>query len=244
MVDVNTNWKAQFAATTEETVRSGVQAIQLVSGTLEKPDREAGKSFDGKPAKDQVVLKLSNAQILRVDKGAMEPELKDDIFTLWLSYALPGQHPTKQSKFAQTIMKSAEQLWEKRGQKGKGWLDLVGTQVTMERKPWEYSISVEAPAVDGETPTGDEKPKKERKKEAVDAYFFVENADAEPEDIIGDIRDRLVVGQKKAMVLRNLTMDAVAKRYPGYKHTLTTDEAKFNETFGVLLSDEGIYVKA
>lgn len=241
-MDTTNNWKKDFIGTSEEAVRSGFQAVQLVTGTLAIPVKSAGQSFDGKAAKDQVQITLENAQVLRMDKGVPEPELKEDKFTIWVPYALPGQTPNKSSKFSQTLMKSAEALWEARGKKGLGWLDLVGAQVTLERREWTYTVSRAAPTDEAKAEDGD-KAKKVTEKGKSDAYFFVENQGAEPDDVIGYLRKEIIVGKAKTTVLREFNMNPTAKRHPEFKMMFINEPAKFMETFNVTLNAEGTFVE-
>ncbi len=230
------DWKAQFLNDPKELPRSGISAIKKIFGHLEIPDLLPGKDWgDGKAVKQSCLLKLTNAKILEIDKGAKMPELEDDTFKIYIPYAPKDELPDPKSRFAKTIMKSAKDLWKARGQPDKGWLDLIGTDVTLERRPMDWTIT--------EKPT-EEGGEKKKVTGSTDAYYFVENLNvvSDPVDIKKYIRDTLVIGKKKSLIKRNLTMDAMAKRHPEYMQAV--NDGTFEELMGVKLDENGVYQEA
>ena len=241
------NWRDQFINTEDEVVRTGFDAIKKITGILQPPKRIPGtKSFDGKPPKDQLLLTLTAAQILEIDKGAKMPELEDDEWHKYFTWAAKGEQPTKGSTVAKSLIRSAEQLWKARGQTGKGWLDFVGQQVTLERRSLEWVLSEKPSKTDDGDGEGLANPdtKKNVRTGKSDAWYFVENENAEPTDVLADIRDRLVIGQKAFQVQRGLVMDAVAKRHPELKEMFNRKDGTFEDALGVCLDENGVYVKA
>ena len=209
---------------TEEATEGGLRAVEKVEGILESPRREAskfkeGESKFGKP-KDQLVVKLSDAVILRMKAGESEPELKDDTFTVWYGYAEPGKlQPHKNTFVVKGFMKSAEDLWKARGFKDaqgnatKGWKDLIGQRVVMEKCAIE--LFQRAPA------------KGEESKVAADGkvhflqtqFVFVEGSPEDSTPIEEHIRG-LIVGLNPQAALRKVLMDSRAKREVKWKNAI------------------------
>jgi len=187
---------------------SGLNAIVEIEGDLQPLKREPGKKFEGdnpdKVVNDQVKVTLTNAVVREMDEGVAEPELKDDTWNHWITYAPPGiLEPSKKGKFTQVFAKSAEKLWEDRGEPGKGWRDLVGTRVVLRRTTRKYKI-------EGETV------------ESV-CYVFVEGEE-NPEDIDAHVA-KLIDGKDPATAVRLVMMDSKAKRDPKYKEALKARQA-------------------
>jgi hypothetical protein len=230
---VESDWRTKFINSPEEASRSGMGAIKLVTGTMAPPDRKPGKFADSNGKfKDQLTITLENAQVLEMDKGKPAPELEDDKWHCYMPYALPNEDPDKNAKVTKTIIRSAKELWKKRGQPDKGWLDLVGQQVTIERRDYEWSIS-QKPAEEGG----------ERKKESgtSDAYYFVENKAADPEDLKAYVK-ALILGKKKGIAFRDLNGDAVVSRHPEFKEAF--QRGTIGDLLGVKLDEAGIYQPA
>jgi hypothetical protein len=144
-----------------------------------------------------------------------EPELKDDEWRTWYTYAPPGQvEPSKQSKFVRAFQKSAEKLWAARGEPEKGWRDLVGTRVVMRKIPLKYKI-------EGETIE-------------TYAYGFVEG-DENPVDLDAHVA-ALIKGKDRGTALRDVMMDSKAKREPKYKEAI-----KLGQTVAGMELKDGVY---
>uniref|UniRef100_A0A6M3L8H6 Uncharacterized protein n=1 Tax=viral metagenome TaxID=1070528 RepID=A0A6M3L8H6_9ZZZZ len=187
----------------EQAVSSGLTAILEIEGNLEPLKRVPGKRFDtdaeDKVVKDQIELKLTDAIIREMEGSQPEPELKDDEWRTWYTYAPPGHNePSKQSKFTRVFTKSAEKLWADRKEPDKGWRDLVGTRVVLRKTPLKYKI-------EGETIE-------------TFAYGFIEGDD-QPQDLDSHVAG-LIEGKDKATALRAIMMDSKAKRDPAYKEAV------------------------
>jgi hypothetical protein len=189
-----------IVGSSKQAVSSGLNAILEVEGMLQPLKRVPGKKFEGaaedKVVQDQVEVSLTEAVIREMEGSIAEPELKDDTFKTWINYAPPGQlEPSKQGKFNQVFMKSAEKLWADRGEPDKGWRDLVSTRVVLRKQLRKYKI-------DGNP---------------VDSYCFgfIEGKE-NPVDIDAHVA-KLIEGKDKASAVREIMMDSKAKRDPKYK---------------------------
>jgi hypothetical protein len=196
---------------------SGLRAILKIRGRLQAPERVAGKSFagdegkaeKGKAVKDQLKFKLTEAEILEMVPGQDEPELKDDTFTIWLGFALPGHNDASpQSAYKRAWCKSAEELNKKMGRidevtkKPFGWKKFVDEIVTLEYKDIKWKI-------DNET-------------KVTKTWYFVED-DATPIDLDAHVA-KLIDGCDPATALRNVVGDAKAKRDPKYKEAIKLEQ--------------------
>jgi len=187
----------------EQAVSSGLSAILEIEGDLQPLKRTPGRRFDtdseDKVVKDQIELKLTDAIIREMEGSQPEPELKDDEWRTWYTYAPPGHNePSKQSKFTRVFTKSAEKLWADRKEPDKGWRDLVGTRVVLRKQELKYKI-------EGETIVAF-------------AYGFIEG-DSEPQNLDDHVAS-LIEGKDKATALRAVMMDSKAKRDPKYKEAI------------------------
>ena len=178
----------------------GFKAVQKVTGLLNPLKRKESNftneddSGNKVPAKDQIEIALDDAIILEMLDNQPIPELKEDRFVDWMTYAKRGEDPTKQSIFVRGFCKSAEKLWEGRGQVDKGWRELVGEIVTLEKQPVKYTFN-----------KGTEK----EKTEAFPCWHFVENEDS----TIGldEYVAKIVGGKTPQIAARDLMMDARTK---------------------------------
>jgi len=184
----------QIISRSSEAVSSGLSAILEVEGTLQPLKRVAGKKFDEESdavPKDQIQVTLEDAVIREMEGTQPEPELKDDKFTTWITYAPPGQlEPSKQSKFNRVFVKSAEKLWADRGETDKGWRELVGERVVMRKQTMKWKI-------EGETIEGF-------------CFGFVEGGDTVPD--FDEYVAQLLEGEDKSTALRKFMQDNKVKR--------------------------------
>lgn len=198
-----------------EAVESGLKAITKVEGNLEQPTREKG-SF----GKDQFQFKLSEAVVLAMLEDQEIPELKDDEFTGWITYAKPGAEPTPQGIFTRGWCKSAEKLQATQGNENGGWRDFIEQRVTLERLPVVYKQKVED----------------EMKEVEFLTWQFVEGGE---EDTVGidDHIKTLVVGKNEGAAKRSLLIDSKAKRHPEFKAAL--EEGTLAELLGLEVDEDG-----
>lgn len=100
---------------TGEASKGAFQGIRKVQGRLTSIKRIPSRfetTFDGKgEPSDQVEITLEDAAILVMDEGEPEPELRDDAFTFWLTYAQPGKpKPHKNTFYVKGFLASGEAL--------------------------------------------------------------------------------------------------------------------------------------
>ena len=194
----------------DEASKGGFQAIRRVTGTLASVKRVASKftQTDDRVPKDQAEVVLDDAEILEMDVGEPEPELKEGRFTYWMNYALPGKEKAHQNTFyVRGFLKSAEALAKERGIPNGGLNDLMGTAITLERK----EIVLFKRKVEGSD---------EKEEITQENLVFATDSDADAGvDITEHVRG-LVVGLNEKAALRNLLMDSKAKRHPEYKDAL------------------------
>ncbi len=212
---------------------SGLRAIVEIEGLLQMPVRQAGKLFEGDPpdkvVKDQLKVQLTEAAIREMLPGVEEPELKDDTFTFWLSYALPGhQDASPQSAYKRGFCKSAEAINQKRGNmdaatgKPMGWKSLVGQRVVMRQTPISWKIS--------DPDTGEKKETKSK------TWTFVDDSST-PADLDAIVAG-LIAGKDKSEAMRIVVMDSKVKRDPKYKEAIKAGQS----VAGMELVD-GVYKK-
>ncbi len=198
---------------------SGFGAILKVRGRFDSmvlEDGDYGKQAKG-TLKDAVVIQMIADQ---------EPvELTDGSFTFYVGYAAKGKiEPTPQSQWRRHFTKSAEALFEKRGEKGKGWRDLVDTEVTIVRV-----FDKEREIKDRET--GEKKKVTPKSWEFVDEVETAESIDAHV--------SKLIKGLNKQAALRAVMADARAKKEPRFKDAVKAGA----DIAGMTIKDE-IYVEA
>ena len=229
--------RTAFIGKSSQAVRSGLDAIKKWSGTFEPPVMQPGKDFGNGPSKRTALLKWTNVQILEMDKGVNPPRLDDDVLIRYMTYAPENELPKKTSTFVKSIMKSAEDLWKKKGEKDKDWIDCVGQVTIMERREYPYKISSK-PTADGESSGGQEK-----SGESI-GYAFIGIGLDSPEvgDPIGEFRKILLDNTKKS-ILRPLSQNPIARQHTEWKELYSLDNGSFEQLFSVKLGDNEHYVE-
>lgn len=219
-----------------EATKGGFQAILKIEGVLQPTKRVKSRfetGFGGKPAPDQAEIVLEEAVILKMEEGEPEPELKDDKFTTWMTYAQPGKvKPNVNTFFVKHFMKSGEELDAKRrgvepkdGQLG----NLHYTRVVLER---QNRFLFKRPKEGGAEGEYDETWK-------VD-FVFVDDTAGDSVDIKEHIK-KLVLGKTAPAAKRDLIMDSRAKQHSEYRTAL--DDGTLAELLGLEVRDGKFAVK-
>lgn len=212
-----------------EATSGGFRAVLVVEGNFVEAKRIPSDftKDDGSSANDQARVTLEEAVILKVKEGETEPELRDDKFTVYYGYAPQGRaQPHKNTFFVRGFQLSAEELWAKRGEKSKGWKDLLGSRVTMEQKS---VMLFKRP------PKGDEEAEEDGKVHVYSENFvFVEGDAVSVGDLDEHVRNK-VVGLNEQAALRALLLDNRVKRHTKYKEAL--DNGTLAEMLGLDLVD-------
>lgn len=208
---------------TTEATASGMKAIQKFEGTFSKADRVAGNYGD-----DQVQLEFEDVVILEMSGNEPAPDLAEDKLTWWMSYAAPNQSPKKTKFVVKGLMKSAEALWESRGVKDKGWLDLIGERVVMEQQEVEL-FKKKNPD------TGELEPVCQ-----TNLVFALDGA-ANDEDLDAYVIEN-VVGKTPQAAKRFVLVDPKVKYTTKYRDAFSA--GTFEELIGVALDEKGLYIKA
>lgn len=85
-----------------EASKGAFQAIKKVRGVLAEMKRVPSpfeSDFSGGEPSDRIQITLEDAEILEMDEGEPEPELRDGQFTFSLTYAKPGKPKAHQNTF-------------------------------------------------------------------------------------------------------------------------------------------------
>lgn len=218
-----------------EASSGGFRAIKVLEGVFSDADRVPSKfkeedSDHGVP-KDQVQVVIEEVTILEMEPGEVEPDLTDDRFTFWMTYAPPGKpKPSRNTFFTKGFVKSAEDLWTARGQAGKGFKDLVGTRVTLEK---QKVFLFKRDAKPSEEADAEEDGKIHIYQEG---YVFVEgdSVDVTP---INEYVKSLILGLKKPAATRRVLQDNRTKRDAKWKTAI--GDGTIDELVGVKLGDKG-----
>lgn len=182
--------------------------------------------------KDQAQATLEDAVILTMLNNEPEPELKDNKFVWWMTYAAPGKAEAAQSTFfARGFCKSAEELLKAEGKestddKKYGWYDLIGRVVTIQRKRVFLFKRPKAGGAEGE----------------YDEFYqenFVFVADEGGGVGLDEHVMALVVGKNAQAAKRAVMMDSRAKSQPKYKDAI--DASDLCDMLGLTVDDEGRY---
>ena len=215
-----------------EATEGGFKAVLIVEGNFVEAKRVESDftKDDGKPANDQARIILEEAVILKMKPGETEPELRDDKFTIYYGYApREKSQPHKNTMYVRGFQTSAEELWAKRGKKDKGWKDLLGTRVTMER---QSVLLFNRPPKKG----SDEEVDKDGKVPVyAENFIFAEASEMDVGDLDDHVRN-LIVGLNEPAALRKLLLDNRAKRHTKYKKAL--DSGKLANMLGLILVDD------
>jgi len=215
--------------------------IKRVEGILGQPERKPSRfetGFNNKPSPDQVELVLEEATILEMEEGYDAPDLKDDRFVWWLTYAQPGKDkPSNGTFFVQGFCRSAEEVMKAKGKPSAGWRDLVGERVTLERQErllFKRPRNAQDPEPEeGEDPTA---------KIPIYQSSLVFVTGDEDSGGVEEYVKALVLGKNKVAAKRSLMLDGRAKKYPEYKAAIEDDS--ICEILGIAQDENGVYVEA
>ena len=208
---------------TTEATASGMKAIQKFEGTFSKADRVAG-NYGG----DQVQLEFEDVVVLEMQGNEPAPDLNDDKLIWWMSYAAPNQSPKKTKFVVKGLMKSAEALWESRGVKDKGWLDLLGERVVMEQAEVEL-FKKKNPD------TGELEPVTQK-----NLVFALDGA-ADDKSLDKYVTEN-ILGLTPQAAKRFVLVDPKVKHTAKYRDAFAA--GTFEELLGVSIGEDGLYTKS
>lgn len=221
-----------------DTSRGGIAGIRKFRGIFMGAKRKASRFEENRfrpdrDPDDDLECTFTEVVILRMEEGEEEPELKDSTLRIRYTYAPAGKfRPSPNKVVSQGFAKSAEALWEAKGQqvkdeKGKptkGWKDLVGELCTMD---WRDDIKC-----------GKIKEKEGETRELVGKGFvFVENDASEGVVDIKQAVREAVIGLNKPAAKRALLRHNKIRDFPEYKEAL--DNGTLAEMVGLELVGEG-----
>ena len=216
----------------EDASKGGFQAIKRVEGILQPLKRVASRFESGwgnKPPSDQVEIVLEEAVILEMEEGEPMPELNEDRFTTWMTYAPPGKDkPSKNTFFVKGFCVAGIELAKARGKEDGTWRDLVNTRIVLEQR--EVFLF---------------KRRKEAGSEEFDEFNqtnYVPVECGEEQDDINDYVRSKIVGLNPVAAKRAVLLDNRAKRYPEYKEAI--DAGTICEKLGLMEDAEGIFREA
>lgn len=188
-----------------EASKGGFQGIEEIYGLLVDID-VVPPPDNWETTKDQVLVKMEDAKIIKMAEGEDEIELTDKKFHFYIPYcekALDeGKKPTKNSTYVKAFLASAEKL-------GNTPDKFIGQYVTFRRNEVELF-------------TRTDKETGEKEVINVNCFQFVGEETADSEDVKEYIRN-LCVGLTKKAVLRQLALDPKAKQFPEFKQALSDD---------------------
>ena len=227
----------------EDASKGGFQAIKKVEGVLQPLKRVAsrfesgyGTNPDGTPkaANDQVEIVLEEAIILEMEEGEPIPELQEDRFTTWMTYAPPGKEkPSKNTFFVKGFCVVGTELAKARGlshtieggEVVSTWRDLVNTRICLEKR--EVFLF---------------KRRKEVGSEEFEEFWQTNYVPVECGEEASDLNDYvrgLIVGKNSVAAKRAVLLDSRAKRYPEYKEAI--DAGTICDLVGVVLDEAGVF---
>jgi len=184
-----------ISMTTKDVSKGKFASIGKVEGELASLTRVKStfKNADGSPANDQIELKARNAIILGMLDGEPEPDLRDDVFTCWFSYAPSGKDKAGPNTFwIKGLVASAEKL-------GKTPADLIGSRVVLEKR--EVYLF-----------TSEDKTTGEKEDHSGTNYIFVDpNEEANTADVGAKVKE-LVAGKTPTAAMRELMLSTITNR--------------------------------
>lgn len=217
-----------------EATKGGFRAIIEIEGDLcpvkRVPPPPEFTGWGNKPPSDQAEITLESAIIRKMEEGEPEPELQDDRFRTWMTYAGQGKpKPNANSFFAKYFVTSAQELDSKR--RGVKLEDgdlhnIEGTRVILRRES-KFIFKKRKEGTDPENPEYDEVYQEN--------YVVVVDEEAGDDVNMDDHITGLVVGNVSSVAKRNLLMDARAKQHPEYKKAL--DDGSLAELLGLEVVD-------
>ena len=183
-----------LAQTTAEVSKSGYDAIKRLEGLFYSQDRvpppENAVGFGGKPAKDRAKIVLKEVVILEMSDNEPEPELRDDTFTIYIPYAIPGKkNPHPNSFYTKGWVASFEQY-------GKKPADLVGQRIVLERKS---VVLFQQRNEEGELVD-----------QTAEGLVYSPEAGGDPKELKEHVR-KLCLGKTPKMAARDILLDKRAK---------------------------------
>lgn len=205
----------EFVESSKEARHGGFRGIKKIRGLLvsikKVPPRFAESDY-GEP-KEQIEFTLEDALILEMFPGEEEFELKDNLFTGWVPYAVEGKAPHINSGYMKCWVASAEKL-------GKKPSEFIGQYVTLEKIP---TVLFKQPKLgEDKKPLLDEDGKKIYVEVSADNVFcFVADETADSKNTREYVRD-LISGLNEKAALRRLLTDIRAKQFPEYKEALNS----------------------
>jgi len=100
--------REQIRWKSSEGVESGVDAIEVIEGDIVFMDIVDNPWPNSTNPKDQLKITLENFEIIELN-GDM-PNIKEDVFDIYIPYAKAGEEPKKNSFFMKYFLTSAEEL--------------------------------------------------------------------------------------------------------------------------------------
>ena len=215
-----------------EATKGGFKAVKRVEGTL-LPIKRVPSRFTEEDSKfgvkDQAEIVLEDALIVEMEPGEPEPELKDDRFVTWMTYAAPGKEkPNVNTFFVKHFMTSGEKLDAKRrgvGEKDGILSNVYGTRVVLERQ----NLFLFKKRKEGSDPDNPE-----YEEFFQDNYVIVECEEGGGADVAGQVKAQ-VLGNTLPTAKRNLLTSGLGRRFPEYKTAL--DNGTLAELLGLVVAD-------
>jgi len=210
-----------------------LQQPKLVPSKFKRTDPKTNKEIDD--PKLQIEVKLTEAEILEMEPGEVKPDLKDDTYTFWMGYALPGAKPSGLSFYMAAFSASGKLLAKARATDPAAldtvtWQNLIGTRVTL------------VYVIDYHLGTLKDKKKGTEEEAKGKGWIFDTSGTGDVKEDINTHAKKLVVGFKPSAAKRNLMLDARTKRDASWKAAL--DDGSIEKKLGVKLGKDGKYAEA
>jgi hypothetical protein len=225
-----------------EATRGGFQAVLEVAGVLksiERVDPPAGSTgFDGKGASDQAKVTLEDAEIIEMEVGEPEPDLKDHRYVFYMNYAKKGHDkPHQNTFFVQGFLKSGEALDAKRRNvnvSDGSLANLFNTRVNLRKvkKDDKKVLLFRQPT---------EKGSDQKTDVYGEGYVFKEDDTAGGATSVADYARTLCIGKSLSALKRTFLLDAKIKQFPEYKEA--ADNGTIVELLHLTLDEDGVVIK-
>jgi len=188
--------------TSGEASKGGFQGIDEVYGLL--VDVDVVPAPDGwDTTKDQVLVTMEDAKILKMAEGEDEFDLNDNKYSFYITYCdkalSEGKRPTKNSAYVKAFLASFERAG-----------------VTMEEKIGQYVTFKRVPTV---LFTRTDKETQEKEDITTNCFTLVGTETVDSDSTKTYIRD-LLVGLTQKAALKQLVLDPKAKQFPEFKVAL------------------------
>ena len=203
---------AKLVFKTEDAVKGGYRSIVEVEGDLTEVEFKEAGSFKS----DQVQIVLENAVIREMEDGVPEPELPEGVFKCWQKYSgKPGVPPSDKSGYVISFLGSAEAQGVNLPPDAK-----AVQRVVIRKGMWDLGYEI--------------------KNEPVKAFGwqFMPSEASKPVDLTAYVAG-LIVGKNKAMAVREVMLDAKAKRRPEYKEAIQNDT--IGDLIPVVMDEAGLF---